>query len=87
MPNKNYNKGVKKEHKLCKELINYEGMDIAQRTAGSHGPFDIIAISIKNKVIKLVQSKPNDFSRTEELKLLTENEGLNGRFTVRFEVR
>ena len=44
MPNKNYIKGRRKEYKICKKLIE-KGFDIAQRTAGSHSPIDIIVIN------------------------------------------
>ena len=49
-------KGTRKEEMIVSELKK-EGYDIAQRSAGSNSPIDIFAISIKNKTIKLIQSK------------------------------
>jgi len=60
MPNKNYVKGRRKEYAICEELRK-KGFDIVQRTAGSHCPFDVIAIDIKCRAIKLIQSKPTNY--------------------------
>lgn len=51
-----YTKGRRKEYKIVKDLKK-SGFDIAQRTAGSHSPFDVIAIRKKDRKILLVQSK------------------------------
>lgn len=51
-----YNKGRRKEYDIIYKLRK-EGYDIAQRTAGSHSPIDIIAINKLTKTIKLIQSK------------------------------
>lgn len=81
--NKNYRKGRRKEYKICNQLKE-AGFDITQRTAGSRSPFDVIAIHKKRKLILLIQCKPDDFAKTQELKILKENEDLNGMFKVRF---
>ena len=92
MPNKNYKKGARKEYAICKDLRE-EGFDIVQRTAGSHSPVDIIAISTGRKLIKLVQSK-RTLNKTmsyidskQAKKILEENRDLWGLFHVIFEVR
>ena len=82
MPNTNYIRGRRREHYICSQLKK-DGFDIAQRTAGSHSPFDIIAIQIENKKIELVQVKPIG---TPNEKILEKWEGLNGKFDVEFKV-
>jgi len=83
MPNKNYEKGRRKEYKVC-EKLKQEGCEIAQRTAGSHSPFDVIGIDLNDKVIKLIQAKPDNY-KSEEIEEKWKN--LNGGFKVEFEVR
>ena len=84
MPNKNYIKGRKKEYKIVKEYRD-KGFDIVQRTAGSHSPFDVIAIHTKEKKILLVQSK-SSVPQSARDKLVIDNRLLNGKFKVSFEV-
>lgn len=84
--NKNYVKGRKKEYKICNELKK-EGFDIAQRTAGSHSPIDIIAIRKKRKEIKLIQAKPNNFSEKEYKKLMKKYGWMTGYFKTEFMVK
>ena len=48
MANKAYQKGRRKEYKVCNELKE-EGYDIAQRSAGSHSPIDVWAINKDKK--------------------------------------
>lgn len=85
MPNKNYQKGRRKEYKICDELKK-KGFDIVQRTAGSHSPFDVIAINIKHKIIKLIQCKPNSMNKTQQQKIKDKNKELNNTFDVYFNV-
>lgn len=86
-----YEKGRRKEYDLC-EKLRKEGFDITQRTKGSHSPIDIIAIDIKAKVIKLIQSKRtlNKEMRDTDSKLKESIERdynqLNDVFRVVFEV-
>ena len=84
MPNKNYEKGRRKEYAICDRLRN-QGYDIAQRTAGSHSPFDIIAVNKAKKIIKLVQVKTSDVIR-QKSELEKANEDLNGNYEVEFVV-
>ena len=85
MPNKNYEKGRRKEYKICKEL-KAEGYEIAQRSAGSHSPIDIFAINSKTKTIKFIQAKPNNFSKSQSKKIMEELNYLNDEFLVIFEI-
>lgn len=82
MPNKNYVKGRRKEYAICNTL-RAEGFDIVQRTAGSHSPVDVIAIRRRDKKIKLVQAKPDNFKSE---KIEEELKWLNDEFIVKFEV-
>jgi Holliday junction resolvase len=82
MPNKNYIKGRRKEYKICKKLRE-EGYEIVQRSAGSHSPVDVFAINKETKVVLLVQAKPDGYKE----KKYEEYNWLNGKFTVKFEIR
>ena len=92
MPNRNYEKGRRKEYKIVRNLEK-QGYDIVQRTAGSHSPFDIIAIDTQKGVILLVQSKPESMGEEARKKLLLDEYnrfGTNGDgirlFMVKFAV-
>lgn len=85
MPNKNYLKGRRKEYKICSQY-KQEGCDIAQRTAGSHSPFDVIAINSQKKKIFLIQCKPDNISEQQLRKIQEKNLELNGFFEVEFVV-
>ena len=86
-----YAKGRRKEYKIRSDLLN-EGWDIVQRTAGSHGEFDIVAVHKATKKIKFLQSKRTlkeviDFTDTRlKDKIELEMAWLNGKFDVEFEV-
>jgi Holliday junction resolvase len=83
--NKNYVKGRRKEYLIVKRLKE-QGFEIAQRTAGSHSPFDVIGIDINKKIIKLIQSKPDSMNAHQQQKIRNENKNLNGLFYVKFSV-
>lgn len=85
MPNKNYLKGRRKEYLIVKKYKEL-GYDIAQRTAGSHSPFDVIAINLKKKEIKLIQCKPDSMNSHQQQKIRDDNRELNGLFLVNFGV-
>jgi len=85
MPNKNYEKGRRKEYKIVKQYKD-KGYDIAQRSAGSHSPIDVFAIDKKTRTIRLIQAKPNSMSTTAKQKIIDQNKWLNGLFRVIFEV-
>ena len=84
MPNKNYISGRRKEYKIMEKLriAGYETL----RTAGSHGFADIIAIDKKNKLIKFVQCKPDNFPASQEKKLMEEQALLFNKYMCSFEV-
>lgn len=85
MPNKNYQKGVRKERAFVKY---YKSLScVSFRSAGSHSPIDVIAINPRERWIKLIQCKPGTMSKKNREKLLMENLNLNGAFQVSFEVR
>lgn len=84
LPNKNYEKGRRKEYKICNQLRD-KGF-IAVRSAGSHGPFDVIGIDIASRRIELVQAKPDTMTENAKNKLYEANIGLNGTFEVEFKV-
>ena len=84
MPNKNYVKGRRKEYKTVHEMRD-KGF-IAQRTAGSHSPVDVIAIHPEKKLIRLIQCKPDSMNAHQQQKIRNENKKLNGMFEVKFSV-
>ena len=86
MTNLNYRRGRRKEYRIVKQLRE-EGYDIVQRSAGSHSPIDVWAIDIVNKIILLVQVKPDSISKTKEKRLKEDNKQLDGEYLVRYVVR
>ena len=82
-PNKNYLKGRRKEYAMCRKYEE-KGCQIVQRTAGSHSPFDIIAIDTTTKEIFLIQCKPNTMGNLQLQKIEKENKELNDVFQVSF---
>lgn len=80
MPNKNYQKGRRKEYKIKKELE--ESGYIVLRTAGSHGFADLIAIkpgrTCHKGEIKFIQCKPDNFSAKEANDLIKEYSWIDG---------
>jgi len=84
MPNKNYLKGRRKEYKHVK-IMREKGF-LSQRTAGSHSPFDVIAINQETKEIRLIQCKPDSMNAHQQQKIRNENRKLNGVFKVKFSV-
>jgi len=79
-----YEKGRNREYKKKYELEK-EGFDIVQRTAGSHSPFDLIAIKLLTREIKLIQVKPENYKETK--KLNEKWKDLNNIFRCSYEVR
>lgn len=89
MPNKNYEKGRRREYQIIKQLKE-QGFTIAQRTAGSHSPIDILAIHRLRKLILFIQAKAGseEYEKASKTKAMIENRYLNeGLWNVRFEVR
>jgi Holliday junction resolvase len=85
MPNKNYIAGRRKEYKIMKQLRNI-GYDIVIRSAGSHSPVDIVAISTKNKHMRFIQCKPKSMSDNAKEKLTNEQIALTDEYLCLFEV-
>jgi hypothetical protein len=44
MGNSNYQKGVRFEREVMKQWLEEKGASAGMRTAGSHGPFDVVVI-------------------------------------------
>ena len=84
MSNKNYVKGRVKEYKYVK-LMREKGF-ISQRSAGSHSPWDVVAINPETKQIKLIQCKPDSMNSHQQQKIRDKNKKLNGIFEVSFSV-
>ena len=85
MPNKNYQRGRRKEYGVCDKLKK-EGFDIVQRSSGSHSPIDVFAINKKTKEIVFIQVKAGVISEKERNKLFEENGWLDGKFDVSFDI-
>lgn len=83
MSNKNYIRGRNKEYKIVHEYKD-NGFNIAQRSAGSHSPIDVFAISKDKKEIVLIQAKPNSMSKNKRNEIEEELKWLNGKFKVKF---
>ena len=85
MPNKQYTKGRRKEY----AIVHNEKVlgRIAFRSAGSHSPVDVVFIDTQEHIIRLIQSKPDDYAPIAILRLMKLNERLNGTFKVIFQIR
>lgn len=69
MPNKNYIAGRKLEYKAKKELESNDW--VVMRTAGSHGPFDLVCVDPEEEFILFIQVKSTK-SRAACTRLLNE---------------
>ena len=86
MGNKNYEKGVRKERRIKKELER-AGWTVL-RMAGSHGFADLVAIRSDGK-IRFIQVKPDNFSKLATDRLMEEHKIFNNKkynWTTSFEV-
>lgn len=81
----NYQNGAARERRIV-NMLKRNGWDIANRSAGSHSPVDIFAISRKRKMILFVQSKPRSMSDNAKKKIEDELDWLNDEYIVRFKV-
>ena len=54
--------------------------------AGSHSPIDVCIVDANNKVIRLIQCKPDDISDNKKKVLKSKYAKLNDLFTCTFEV-
>ena len=86
-----YKQGARKEYYLVEQLRK-QGYDIVFRSAGSHSPIDIVAISTKDKTIKLIQSKRTLSKSMSYInsdmreQLLSDYSYINGNYIVVFDV-
>ena len=85
MPNPNYVKGRKKEYAEMHEAKERGCLVI--RSAGSHGPVDLVIVHPFAKIIEFVQCKPDDISEDAKNHILDDNRELNGDFRVYFKVK
>lgn len=82
MPNKYYQRSVRKERELVREARN-KG-HIALRSAASKSPIDVVDIDYANRKIWLVQVKTGNLSEREFTKLSKEFSHLNGKYEVEY---
>lgn len=93
----NYRRGADKERRILNEIAHrfgYKNLKDANdskeivllRSAGSHSPVDCVFIDVKNRYIKLIQSKPKNSTENYKNTILEANKGLNGSFITTFEV-
>lgn len=74
MPNKNYIRGRAWEYEVMKFALE-AGASMVFRTAGSHGPYDIIAFYPETRIVNLTQCKTKinkvrtGVKQSEEIKL------------------
>jgi Holliday junction resolvase len=83
----NYIRGRDKEYRIVKTLKS-QGY-IAFRSAGSHSPFDVVAINPDTKLIILVQSKlrgKKNLSKVEREIIENEKLLIEGDYKVLFEL-
>jgi Holliday junction resolvase len=78
VPRSPYRKGARYEY-YVKRLLEEKGY-LVFRTAGSHGPFDLIAFDGQNKVILLVQVKKSKYISNKEKEAL---KTLAGTYTIK----
>jgi len=81
----NYQKGARKERKFVNEA-RARG-HVSFRSAGSHSPIDVIDIDFENRLILLIQCKPDSYPESQTNKLLQDNKHLNGAYFVEFLVK
>lgn len=82
MPNRNYEKGVRKERAIV-NTAKSEG-HVAFRSAGSHSPIDVCIINHRDRKIQLVQAKPDNFSKLDHDRIMQEWRILSGKYDVEF---
>lgn len=87
MPNKNYESGRRYEYKIVHSLKK-AGFDIVFRSAGSHGPIDVVAIDTSNRTMLFVQAKhlKRKLSYDKKLELKHKWIKLNDKYLCKFEV-
>lgn len=82
MSNPKYVKGRAREYAIMK---NYKRRGwIVLRSAGSHSPFDVVAVNKALKQVTFIQSKAGVFSKANRDILMKEYDWLNNEFLCKF---
>jgi len=84
MPNRNYQKGIRKERKLVNDARR-RGL-IAFRSAGSHSPIDLVIINPALRSVRLIQCKTQELSDNQVQKILAPMKELNDFYKVCFQI-
>ena len=79
-----YERGRHHEYRVINRMKKEKCWNILQRTAGSHSPFDVIAINLEDKIIKLIQVKPANMTESKKQAILEVNRGFTGLFHCEF---
>jgi len=85
MPNKNYQKGARKERQIVNEA-RAKGL-LAWRSAGSKTPCDVTIVDVQNKEIRLIQSKNKKYISPKEKRGYEEFLALGGTYKVETEIK
>ena len=75
-----YKKGAKFEYKV-REIYRKLGYEVI-RSAGSRGPFDLIAINPETKQIRLIQCKAGYLSKNQKQAILEPLLAFEGQYSV-----
>ena len=82
MSNPKYIKGRAREYAI---MHNYKRRGwIVLRSAGSHSPFDVVAVNKEKKQITFIQSKAGAFSKANRKALVDGYSWLNDEFLCKF---
>lgn len=89
MPNINYRRGVAKEYRVKKKLLE-EGFEVVVRSAGSHSMFDLVAFrppsmqsdGMRPGEIVVVQCKVGQKAEGERASALAEMKRFEGVYSV-----
>jgi Holliday junction resolvase-like predicted endonuclease len=85
MVNKKYVAGRAYEYRIMKSLKK-AGFEIIFRSAGSHGPIDVVGIDPNNKIILFVQAKNYKLSHYKHLELKHKWSKLNDKYICKYEI-
>lgn len=83
MTNKNYINGASRERRIVNKL-KAKGL-LANRSAGSHSIWDLVAVDRISKKIYFIQSKPKSMSNRAKDKINKKNNFLNDEFMCSFQ--
>lgn len=88
--NRNYQRGRGKEYRVRRRLLD-DGWPIVVRAAGSHSPFDLIAITpplpnVGPGIIELIQCKSGESEESEGKKAMQDIKQFAGTYIVTVKV-